>query len=156
MNFTSSRFLLWQKRTGYAYLLRQSLTWKSRTGSPKYFQLWGIVSYKTGLGVDSSAICSRDLFAAIPICLQTQRARDNHELAFQNKIPKRLWATVDQVLYMATLDRAEALHLDLEIMSIELGKWADNCCYKSWLAFHSCYKWSYSIRRRKKRPNFGT
>jgi cytosine/adenosine deaminase-related metal-dependent hydrolase len=80
---------------------------------------------KTGLGVDSSAICSGDLFAAMRICLQTQRARDNHELASRNKIPKRLRATVDQVLYMATLGGAEAIHLDSEIGSIEVGKRAD-------------------------------
>jgi cytosine/adenosine deaminase-related metal-dependent hydrolase len=80
---------------------------------------------KTGLGVDSSAICSGDLFYAMRICLQMQRARDNHELASRNKIPKRLQATVDQVLYMATLGGAEAIHLDSEIGSIEVGKRAD-------------------------------
>jgi cytosine/adenosine deaminase-related metal-dependent hydrolase len=80
---------------------------------------------KTGLGVDSSAICSGDLFYAMRICLQTQRALDNHELASRNKIPKRLRATVDQVLYMATLGGAEAIHMDSEIGSIEVGKRAD-------------------------------
>jgi cytosine/adenosine deaminase-related metal-dependent hydrolase len=80
---------------------------------------------KTGLGVDSSAICSGDLFSAMRICLQTQRARDNHELASRNKIPKRLQATVDQVLYMATLGGAEAIHMDSDIGSIEVGKRAD-------------------------------
>ncbi|KAH6677069.1 hypothetical protein B0J14DRAFT_535379 [Halenospora varia] len=80
---------------------------------------------KIGLGVDSSAICSGDIFSAMRICLQTQRARDNHELASRNKIPKRLQATVDQVLYMATLGGAEAIHRDSEIGSIEVGKRAD-------------------------------
>ena len=80
---------------------------------------------KTGLGVDSSAICSGDLFSAMRICLQMQRARDNHELASRNKIPKQLQATVDQVLYMATLGGAEAIHRDSEIGSIEVGKRAD-------------------------------
>jgi cytosine/adenosine deaminase-related metal-dependent hydrolase len=80
---------------------------------------------KTGLGVDSSAICSGDMFAAMRICLQTQRARDNHDLAVRNKIPKRLQATVDQALYMATLGGAEAIHMESEIGSIEVGKKAD-------------------------------
>jgi cytosine/adenosine deaminase-related metal-dependent hydrolase len=80
---------------------------------------------KTGLGVDSSAICSGDLFSAMRICLQAQRALDNHELASRNKIPKQLRATVDQVLYMATLGGAEAIHMDSEIGSIEVGKRAD-------------------------------
>ncbi|KAE8442526.1 hypothetical protein EG329_003241 [Mollisiaceae sp. DMI_Dod_QoI] len=80
---------------------------------------------KTGLGVDSSAICSGDLFSAMRICLQMQRARDNHELASRDKIPKRLQATVDQVLYMATLGGAEAIHRESEIGSIEVGKRAD-------------------------------
>jgi cytosine/adenosine deaminase-related metal-dependent hydrolase len=80
---------------------------------------------KIGLGVDSSAICSGDMFHAMRICLQTQRALDNHELALRNKIPKKLQATVDQVLYMATLGGAEAIHLETEIGSIEVGKRAD-------------------------------
>jgi cytosine/adenosine deaminase-related metal-dependent hydrolase len=80
---------------------------------------------KTGLGVDSSAICSGDLFFAMRICLQAQRALDNHELASRNKLPKRLRATIDQVLYMATLGGAEAIHMDSEIGSIEVGKRAD-------------------------------
>ena len=80
---------------------------------------------KVGLGVDSSAICSGDLFSAMRICLQTQRALDNHELASRNKLPKRLQATVDQVLYMATLGGAEAIHMESDIGSIEVGKRAD-------------------------------
>jgi cytosine/adenosine deaminase-related metal-dependent hydrolase len=80
---------------------------------------------KTGLGVDSSAICSGDLFSAMRICLQMQRARDNHELACRNKIPRQLQATVDQVLYMATLGGAEAIHRESEIGSIGVGKRAD-------------------------------
>jgi cytosine/adenosine deaminase-related metal-dependent hydrolase len=80
---------------------------------------------KTGLGVDSSAICSGDMFAAMRICLQMQRARDNHSLATRNKIPKRLQATVDQALYMATLGGAEAIHMESKIGSIEVGKKAD-------------------------------
>jgi cytosine/adenosine deaminase-related metal-dependent hydrolase len=80
---------------------------------------------KTGLGVDSSALCSGDLFAAMRLCLQTQRALDNHELATRNKLPKRLQATVDQVIYMATLGSAEAIHMESEIGSIEVGKRAD-------------------------------
>ena len=80
---------------------------------------------KTGLGVDSSAICSGNLFTAMRLCLQTQRALDNHELAARGKVAKRLQATVDQVLYMATLGGAEAIHMDAEIGSIEVGKRAD-------------------------------
>jgi len=80
---------------------------------------------KIGLGVDSSAICSGDMFSAMRICLQMQRARDNHELAVKDKIPRRLQATVDQVLYMATLGGAEAIHREEEIGSIEVGKRAD-------------------------------
>lgn len=80
---------------------------------------------KTGLGVDSSAICSGDLFHAMRLCLQTQRARDNDELASRGKLPRGLQATVDQVLYMATLGGAEAMHWETEIGSIEVGKRAD-------------------------------
>jgi cytosine/adenosine deaminase-related metal-dependent hydrolase len=65
------------------------------------------------------------MFHAMRICLQTQRALDNHELALRDKIPKKLQATIDQVLYMATLGGAEAIHMESEIGSIEIGKRAD-------------------------------
>jgi cytosine/adenosine deaminase-related metal-dependent hydrolase len=80
---------------------------------------------KVGLGVDSCVFGSGDLFAAMRVCLQMQRARDNHELDSRGKIPKQLQATVDQVLYMATLGGAEAIHMESEIGSIEVGKKAD-------------------------------
>lgn len=80
---------------------------------------------KVGLGVDSGAICSGDLFSAMRICLQVQRAKDNSEYEARNKIPRQLQATVSQVLYMATLGGAEAIHMDKEIGSIEVGKKAD-------------------------------
>jgi cytosine/adenosine deaminase-related metal-dependent hydrolase len=80
---------------------------------------------KVGLGVDSSAFGSGDLFTAMRICLQTQRARDNEELAKRGKYPKRLEATCEQVLYMATLGGAEAMHAEESIGSIEPGKRAD-------------------------------
>jgi cytosine/adenosine deaminase-related metal-dependent hydrolase len=80
---------------------------------------------KTGLGVDSSAICSGDLFFAMRLALQTQRARDNEEVAGRGKLPRRLRATVDEVLYMATLGGAEAIHMEAEIGSVEIGKRAD-------------------------------
>jgi cytosine/adenosine deaminase-related metal-dependent hydrolase len=80
---------------------------------------------KVGLGVDSSAICSGDMFTTMRMCLQMQRARDSFAYESRNKIPKRLEATVDQILYMATLGGAEAIHMEKEIGSIEIGKKAD-------------------------------
>jgi cytosine/adenosine deaminase-related metal-dependent hydrolase len=80
---------------------------------------------KTGLGVDSSAICSGDMFYAMRLLLQTQRARDNAELAQRGKIPFKLSAMVDEAIYMATLGGAEAVNRDHEIGSLEIGKLAD-------------------------------
>jgi cytosine/adenosine deaminase-related metal-dependent hydrolase len=80
---------------------------------------------KTGLGVDSSAICSGDMFYTMRLLLQTQRARDNAELAQRGKIPLKLSAMVDQAIFMATLGGAEAVHRDHEIGSLEVGKLAD-------------------------------
>jgi cytosine/adenosine deaminase-related metal-dependent hydrolase len=80
---------------------------------------------RTGLGVDSSIICGGDLFSAMRLCLQTQRAIDNTESLAAGKECTTLQATVDQVLYMATAGGAEAIHQESEIGSIEVGKRAD-------------------------------
>lgn len=80
---------------------------------------------RTGLGVDSSIICSGDLFSAMRLCLQTQRAIDNTEILAAGKECTTLQATVDHVLYMATLGGAEAIHQESDIGSIEVGKRAD-------------------------------
>jgi len=80
---------------------------------------------KVGLGVDSSAICSGDMFYTMRIMLQTQRARDNAEIYAKGKIPKKLSAMVEEVIHMATLGGAEAIHKEKELGSIEVGKLAD-------------------------------
>ena len=80
---------------------------------------------KVGLGVDSSANCSGDMFYTMRIALQTQRAKDNATLADRGKIPLKLHALVDEAIYMATLGGAEAIHREKEIGSLEVGKLAD-------------------------------
>ena len=53
------------------------------------------IDIKTGLGVDSTAICSRDMFCMMHLLLETQRTRDNAELARRGKIPLKLSGMVD-------------------------------------------------------------
>ena len=80
---------------------------------------------KVGLGVDSSAICSGDIFYTMRIMLHTKRARDNTEVYERGKIPKKLAASVDEVIYVTALGGAEAIHREKELGSVEAGKLAD-------------------------------
>lgn len=78
-----------------------------------------------GLGVDSAAICSGDLFFAMRLALQQQLARDNATYHARAKLPNVLKAKVDDVLYKATLGGAEAVHREADIGSLEPAKCAD-------------------------------
>ena len=83
------------------------------------------IGCRTGLGVDTSLMCSGDLFGQMRLCLQTQRATDNAASLAEGQELLKLRATVAQVLYMATLGGAEAIHQEHEIGSIQVGKRAD-------------------------------
>lgn len=81
---------------------------------------------RTGLGVDTSLACSGDLFAAMRLSLQTQRARDNAASIEQTgREAATLEAQADQALWMATTGGAEAIHQESQIGAIEEGKKAD-------------------------------
>lgn len=80
---------------------------------------------RIGLGVDSPAICSGDMFVCMRLALQNQRARENATYHARGKLPKEVKARVDEVLYMATLGGAQAIHRETEIGSLEVGKLAD-------------------------------
>lgn len=93
-------------------------------GFPSAFQFHR-AGCRVGLGIDSPAICSGDMFFAMRLALQTQRARDNAEYHARNKVPYTVRAHVDEVLYMGTLGAAEAIHREKELGSLEPGKFAD-------------------------------
>lgn len=78
-----------------------------------------------GLGVDSPAISSGDLFAQMRLALQEFRMRQNATYHQRGKLPDVIQARTDEVLYMATLGGARAIHMDTEIGSLEVGKAAD-------------------------------
>jgi cytosine/adenosine deaminase-related metal-dependent hydrolase len=65
------------------------------------------------------------MFYAMRLALQEQRARDNAEYHQRGKLPNTVNAKVDQVLYMATLGGAKAIHREKDIGSLEPGKYAD-------------------------------
>ncbi|KAL6799341.1 Metallo-dependent hydrolase [Trichoderma sp. SZMC 28013] len=80
---------------------------------------------RIGLGIDSPAICGGDMFFCMRITLQNQRARENAAYHARNKLPNKVKSRVDEVLYMATLGGAHAIHRESEIGSLEVGKLAD-------------------------------
>jgi cytosine/adenosine deaminase-related metal-dependent hydrolase len=93
-------------------------------GYPSAFQLHR-EGCRVGFGIDSPAICSGDMFFAMRLALQTERARRNASYHARNKLPNEIGARVDEVLYMGTLGAAEAIHREKEIGSLEPGKLAD-------------------------------
>jgi cytosine/adenosine deaminase-related metal-dependent hydrolase len=80
---------------------------------------------RVGLGVDSAAICSGDLFVTMRLALQEKRVRENAAYHARGKLPNVVPAQTDEVLYMATLGGAECVHMEKEIGSLEVGKLAD-------------------------------
>jgi cytosine/adenosine deaminase-related metal-dependent hydrolase len=80
---------------------------------------------RVGLGIDSPAICSGDPFFTMRLALQEKRVRENTTYHLRNKLPNVVPARTDEVLYMATLGGAHAIHMENEIGSLEPGKLAD-------------------------------
>ncbi|KAK6384585.1 hypothetical protein LTS17_002148 [Exophiala oligosperma] len=80
---------------------------------------------RAGVGVDSPAICSGDLFMAMRLGLQEKRVRENARFHERGKLADVVPARTDEVLYMATLGGAEAIHMESQIGSLEEGKLAD-------------------------------
>jgi cytosine/adenosine deaminase-related metal-dependent hydrolase len=81
---------------------------------------------KVGLGVDCTSIVSGDLFSAMRHCLQSERGRIHAKLWNEKgKGARYVRPRAEDILRVATLGGAEAVHLDDEIGSIEEGKRAD-------------------------------
>lgn len=123
-SYATDEDLQYAKQTGSGIASTPESEMQLGHGWPEGFRA-SRMGCKTGLGVDSSAICSGDMFYTMRLLLQTQRARDNAEIATRGKIPLKLSALVDEVIFMATLGGAEAVHRESEIGSLEVGKLAD-------------------------------
>ncbi|KAK4943081.1 hypothetical protein LTR10_017280 [Elasticomyces elasticus] len=80
---------------------------------------------RAGLGIDSPAISSGDLFTQMRLALQEYRMRQNATYHHCGKLPDVVPARTDEVLYMATLGGARAIHMEDQIGSLEVGKFAD-------------------------------
>ncbi len=94
-------------------------------GIPSAFDFHRTPGCRVGLGIDSPAISSGDLFFQMRLLLQTQRMRQNAMYHGREKLPDAVPALTDDVLYMATLGGAAAIHMEDKIGSIEVGKAAD-------------------------------
>ncbi|OAP64918.1 hypothetical protein AYL99_00890 [Fonsecaea erecta] len=94
-------------------------------GIPSAFDFHRAPGCRIGLGVDSPAICSGDLFFTMRLALQQERMRANAGFHARGKLPDLVPARTDEVLYMATLGGAAAIHLEDKIGSLEVGKCAD-------------------------------
>jgi cytosine/adenosine deaminase-related metal-dependent hydrolase len=80
---------------------------------------------RTSLGIDIVSNYAADMFMQMRLALQSARAMDNHALAAQGKAPRNLRYKAGDVLKIATLGGAEALHQERSIGSLERGKAAD-------------------------------
>jgi cytosine/adenosine deaminase-related metal-dependent hydrolase len=80
---------------------------------------------RVGLGVDIVSNYSGDMFMPMRLGLQSTRALRNLELERDNKIPRNIKPLAIDTLRMATIGGAEAVHLESQIGSLEVGKRAD-------------------------------
>jgi cytosine/adenosine deaminase-related metal-dependent hydrolase len=94
-------------------------------GHPAAFDLYRAGCRRVGLGVDSPAICSGDMFFTMRLALQEKRVRENASYHARDRLPDVVPATTDEALWMATLGSAAAVHMESEIGSLEVGKFAD-------------------------------
>ncbi|KIW81884.1 hypothetical protein Z517_04910 [Fonsecaea pedrosoi CBS 271.37] len=94
-------------------------------GVPSAFDFHRSPGCRIGLGIDSPAICSGDPFFAMRLALQQERMRANAAFHARGKLPDLIPARTDDVLYMATLGGAAAMHMEDKIGSLEVGKCAD-------------------------------
>ncbi|KAH8817422.1 hypothetical protein F5884DRAFT_874457 [Xylogone sp. PMI_703] len=116
--------LILAKKSGLGIVTTPESELQMSHGTPSGFQFLR-AGCRVGLGIDSPAICSGDLFVAMRLLLQEQRAREHRVYTSRNKLSDTVTAHVDEVLYMATLGGAQAIHRENSLGSIEQGKKAD-------------------------------
>jgi cytosine/adenosine deaminase-related metal-dependent hydrolase len=80
---------------------------------------------RVGLGVDIVSNYSGDMFMPMRLGLQSTRALRNLEFERDKKAPRNIKPLAIDALRMATIGGAEAVHLESQIGSLEVGKRAD-------------------------------
>lgn len=80
---------------------------------------------KVGLGVDIVSNYSGDMFMPMRLGLQSTRAHRNEAFGKRHKAPRRIGPDAFSALRLATLGGAEAIRMDREVGSLEVGKSAD-------------------------------
>lgn len=80
---------------------------------------------RTGLGVDIVSNYSGDMFMPMRLGLQSTRALRNEVLGREKKAPRSVTVPARAALRMATLGGAEAIHDEVRIGSLQVGKRAD-------------------------------
>jgi cytosine/adenosine deaminase-related metal-dependent hydrolase len=80
---------------------------------------------RTGLGVDIVSNYSGDMFSPMRLGLQSTRALRNDAYEKRGKAPARITPDAMSALRLATIGGAEAIHMEHEIGTLEVGKRAD-------------------------------
>lgn len=63
---------------------------------------------RVGLGVNSPAICSKDLFFTMPLALQEKWVRKNAGCHARGKLPNTVPALTDEILYMTIMGKSNS------------------------------------------------
>ena len=80
---------------------------------------------KTGLGIDIVSNYAGDMFMPMRLGLQATRATRNEDYGTRKRAPAIITPKAYEALRLATLGGAEAIQMDRQIGSLEVGKAAD-------------------------------
>src|SRR6187402_1906836 len=117
-----------------AKLFRETNSYVSSTPSTELQTGMGItvafdpdldVDSRCSLGVDCHSNNNASIVSEMRLILQSSRARNDLEFVKADRVPKKIYRTVEQAFNLGTINGARAVNMEDQIGSLAVGKKAD-------------------------------